>query len=418
MKKNKDSGTSVSNPFAALKHKSYRYYWIGMAISTTGTWMQNVAQPWLAYNLTDSEFMLGLVSALQFLPALLFSLFAGVIIDKFPKKKILYLTQIASFIITLVLAILTYTGNIAFWHLIITSTLLGIVNTIDMPARQSFVIELVGREDLTNGIALNSVQFNVARILGPALAGIIMGPWGVGSCFLINSVTYGAVIISLLFVKPYPMPKEPMKQVNMMANIAEGLKFIYRKKELLIPLLFLAVGATFAMNMNVLVPPFAKKILGQGETGFGFLMSLAGVGALAGALTMATVSKGGPKKMFLYVFPLIAGILVMAIGFTNIYVLTGATLLLVSFFYMIFMASVNTTMQMNSENEFRGRVMSVYSLVVAGSTPLGNLYAGAFAENMSASAGFIACGVAILVLLVPLYILLKKHNTTMTDKQE
>ncbi len=381
-----------------------------MAVSTTGTWMQNVAQPWLAYKLTDSAFLLGLVSALQFLPVLLFSLFAGVIIDRFPKKNIIYLTQIASFVITLVLAILTYTGHIQFWHLIVTSTLLGFVNTMDMPARQSFVIELVGKEDLTNGIALNSVQFNLARIIGPALAGIIMGPWGVASCFLINAVSYGAVIISLFFVKPYLIEKVQMKQVKMMANIAEGLKFIFHKSTLFIPLSFLAVGATFAMNMNVLVPVFSIEVLHQGEAGFGLLMSLAGVGALAGALTMAAVSKGGPKKTFLYVFPIIAGALVLAIGFTSAYILTGITLLLVSYFYMIFMASVNTTMQMNSTNEFRGRVMSVYSLVVAGSTPLGNLFAGAFAENYSASTGFVACGVAILVLMLPLYFLQKRKR--------
>ena len=410
MKHRNELTANVSNPFAALKHKSYRYYWIGMAVSTTGTWMQNVAQPWLAYKLTDSAFLLGLVSALQFLPVLLFSLFAGVIIDRFPKKNILYLTQIASFFITLVLAILTYTGHIQFWHLIITSTLLGFVNTMDMPARQSFVIELVGKEDLTNGIALNSMQFNLARIIGPALAGIIMGPWGVASCFLINSISYGAVIISLFFVKPYPIEKVQMKQVKMMANIADGLKFIFRKKTLLIPLSFLAVGATFAMNMNVLVPVFSIEVLHQGEAGFGLLMSLAGVGALMGALTMAAVSKGGPRKAFLYVFPIIAGILVLAIGFTKIYALTGITLLLVSFFFMIFMASVNTTMQMNSANEFRGRVMSVYSLVVAGSTPLGNLYAGAFTEKLGPSVGFIACGIAVLVLLIPLYLLQKRQR--------
>jgi MFS family permease len=404
------AAAAVGNPFAALRHKNYRYYWIGMAVSTTGTWMQNVAQPWLAYKLTDSAFLLGLVSALQFLPVLLFALFAGVIVDRFPKKRILFITQIASFIITLALALLTYTGHIQFWHLLITSTLMGFVNTIDMPARQSFVIELVGREDLTNGIALNSVQFNLARILGPAIAAAIMGPWGVGSCFLINAITYGAVIVSLFFVKPYPMQREPMKQVRMLANISDGLKFIYRKKELLLPLLFLMVGATFAMNMNVLVPVFSIEVLGQKEAGFGLLMSLSGVGALVGALTMATVSKAGPNKTFLYIFPLIAGALVLAVGFTNVYVLTGATLLLVSFFYMIFMASVNTTMQMNSENEFRGRVMSVYSLVVAGSTPLGNLYAGAFAENFNASVGFIACGGAILVLLIPLFLFVQKRR--------
>jgi MFS family permease len=416
LKQRHESAAHVSNPFAALKHKSYRYYWIGMAVSATGTWMQNVAQPWLAYKLTDSAFLLGLVSALQFLPVLLFSLFAGVIIDKFPKKKILFLTQSASFLITLFLAIMTFTGHIMFWHLILTSTLLGFANTFDMPARQSFVIELCGKEDLTNGIALNSVQFNLARIIGPAIAGVIMGagPSGIAVCFLVNAVSFGAVIISLFFIQPYAIQKEPMKQTKMLSSISEGLKFIVAKKNILIPLLFLAVGATFAMNMNVLVPVFADKVLCQSETGFGLLMSISGIGALVGALTMASISKGGPKKAFLYGFPLIVGMLVLATGFTDIYILTGLILALTSFFYMIFMASVNTTMQMNSTNEFRGRVMSVYSLVMAGSTPLGNLFAGGITQTFGAGAGFIGCGAAIIVLLVPCYLQLRKKSTTQT----
>lgn len=423
---------AVSNPFAALRHKSFRYYWIGMIISTIGTWMQNVAQPWLAYKLTDSAFLLGLVSALQFLPVLLFSLFAGVIVDKFPKKNIMYFTQSASFLITLVLAILTLSGHIMFWHLIVSSTLLGFVNTFDMPARQSYVIELVGREDLTNGIALNSVQFNLARVLGPALAGPLMAikatsgiglavgglfmgaqshdTFGVALCFLVNALSFGAVIISLSFIKPYPIEKVPMKSDKMMANIVEGLRFIYTRKVLFVTLIVLAISGTFAMNMNVLVPVFAVKVLHQQETGFGLLMSLTGVGALAGALTMASISKGGPRKAFIYGFPVISGVLVLLVGFTDIYALTGIMLALVSFFFMIFMASANSTMQLNSTNEYRGRVMSVYSLVFAGTTPIGNLFAGGIAQSFNAQISFIACGAAVLVLLLPLFLVLRAQG--------
>lgn len=383
-----------------------------MAVSAIGIWMQNIAQPWLAYKLTDSAFLLGLVGALQFMPVLLFSLFAGVIIDRFKKKKILFLTQTSSFIIILTLALLTYSGHIRYWHLIVSSALLGFANTFDIPARQSFVIELVGKEDLSNGIALNSVQFNLARIIGPALAGIIMGtgPSGVAACFLINAVSYGAVILSLFFIKPYPMEKAPLNNINVLTDIKEGLQFIRRNRALFVPLLFLAVGATFAMNLNVLVPVFSDKVLQQTETGFGLLMSFTGVGALIGALTMASVSKSGPNKTFLYLFPFIVGVLILSIGFSGIFVLTGITLALISFFYIIFLASVNTTIQMNSTNEFRGRVMSVYSLILAGSTPLGNLFAGTFAEGFNASAGFIACGAAILIFLMPLYLFLRKNG--------
>jgi MFS family permease len=416
--KSKESSVSVGNPFSSLRHRSYRYYWIGMAVSTIGTWMQNVAQPWLAYKLTDSAFLLGLVGALQFIPVLMFSLFAGVLIDRFEKKNIIFLTQTASLLITLALAILDATGHIAYWHLIITSTLIGFVNTFDMPTRQSFVIELVGKEDLTNGIALNSASFNIARIVGPALAGVIMGQWGTATCFFINAVSYGAVILSLFFIKPYKIEKTTMLKTGIFSNIHDGLKFIFSKRTLLMPLLFLVVGATFAMNFNVLVPVFSIQVLGQGETGFGLLMSMGGVGALAGALTMAAVSKGGPKKVFLYVFPFIAGVLVLAIGLTSVFILAALTLMLVSFFYMIFMASVNTTMQMNSTNEFRGRIMSVFTLVVAGSTPLGNLFAGAFTEGFNARVGFIACGAAIVILLTPLMIYQRVRNVEPTGQTD
>ncbi|SHH52011.1 Predicted arabinose efflux permease, MFS family [Sporobacter termitidis DSM 10068] len=393
---------TVSNPFAALRHRNYRLYWIGMAISTTGTWMQNVAQPWLAYELTRSPFLLSLIGALQFTPVLLFSLFAGVLIDRFEKRRILFVTQTAAMLISLTVAILTAAGYIQYWHLIITSTLMGFVNTVDMPTRQSFVIELVGREDLTNGIALNSAQFNLARILGPALAGVIMGQWGVAVCFFIDAASFGAVLISLFFVRPYPTEKTPMPQVNIFASIGEGLKFIFHREVLFLPLIFLAVGATFAMNFNVLVPVFSIEVLGQEETGFGLLMSMAGVGALAGALTMAIVARGGPRKVFLFVFPIVAGALIVALGLTRVYIMAGLALMFASFFYMIFMASVNTTMQMNATQEFRGRVMSVYSLIVAGSTPLGNLFAGTIADRAGAGVSFIVCGGVILVLLIPL----------------
>ncbi|MDR3602087.1 MAG: MFS transporter [Desulfosporosinus sp.] len=406
--KKKNGNGAIGNPFAALKHRNYRYYWIGMAISTTGTWMQNVAQPWLAYKLTDSAFLLGLVSALQFLPVLLFSLFAGVIIDRSKKKNILYMTQSASFVITLSLTILTYSGHIMYWHLIVSSALLGIVNTFDLPTRQSFVIELVGREDLTNGIALNSMQINLARVIGPAIAGVIMGagPQGIPNCFLINAVSFGAVLLSLWFIHPHPIERQLIKEDNILRNIEEGLKFIYSRKVLFLTLLIVAITGTFVMNENVLIPVFSVQVLHQHEAGFGLLMSMIGVGALAGALTMASIAKDGPRKFFIYCFPVITGVLVLMVGFTSLYALTGVTLLLIGFFFIIFIASANSIIQLNSTNEYRGRVMSVFSLVVGGTTPIGNLFAGGIAQSFNASVSFIACGAVTLVLLAPVLVYL------------
>jgi MFS family permease len=314
----------------------------------------------------------------------------------------------------LAVAVLDATGHIAFWHLLVSSSLLGVVNAFDMPARQSFVIELVGKEDLTNGIALNSVQFNLARILGPALAGVIMSAWGTAICFFINAVTFGAVIIALILIKPLELPKTTLKETKIFKNIGDGLKFIFAREILYMPLIFITIAATFAMNFNVLVPVYSEEMK-LGEMGFGLLMSANGVGALLGAMTMASISRGGPKKSYLYVFPIIVGLLITAIGFANQAVLTALILAVTSFFYMIFMASVNTTLQSNASNEYRGRVMSVYSLVVAGSTPLGNLYAGAICERYDSKTGFIACGAVIVVLLLPLLVVRRIKEKKMQE---
>lgn len=306
------------------------------------------------------------------------------------------------------LAILIYSGHIMYWHLIVSSTLLGIVNTFDQPSRQSFVIELVGREDLTNGIALNSVQNNMARMIGPAIAGLIMcaGPRGIPTCFLINSISFGAVLLSFPFIHPYPIARQPIKEKNVLQNIGEGLKFIYNRKVMFGTLLIMAITGTFVMNENVLVPVFSEQVLHQHETGFGFLMSMIGIGTLTGAFTMASLSKRGPRKFAVYGFPVITGVLLVLVGFTKIYALTGIALLLLGFFFLMFSTSANSIMQLNSPDEYRGRVMSVYSLVTLGTTPIGNLFAGGIAQSFNVSVSFIACGAATLLLLIPVLLYL------------
>ncbi|HEY9060246.1 MAG TPA: MFS transporter [Pseudobacteroides sp.] len=396
-----------SNPFSALKHKNFRYYWLGMCISLIGTWMQNVAQPWLAYKLTESAFLLSLIGTLQFTPMLLFSLFAGVLIDRFSKRKILIFTQTASMVITLLLALLVWTETIQFWHILVMATLLGFVNTLDMPTRQSFVIELVGRDDLMNAVALNSSVFNIARIIGPALAGIVMGYAGISVCFFANALSFTAVVVSLMFIRPMETHKEPMKTHKIVSNIKDGLKYIYNSKILFNTILTMTVIGIFGMNFSVLVPVFAKEILKQQEAGFGFLMSFMGIGSFVGAMFVATTSKSDTKKLInfiLYIMPLAVGVFLIVTGFMRNYILTGICLALSGLSFVSFSSTANSTMQLNSKDEYRGRVMSVYSLVFAGTTPLGNLYAGTITEHFGANAGFIACGAVIIVVLAPLII--------------
>jgi len=405
-----DFTRKFNNPFSALRHRNFRYYWGSMCISLIGTWMQNIALPWLAYSMTGSPFLLSLVGALQFTPMLLFSLFAGVVIDRFPKKNILYFTQSAALLITLALAILVWSGHIRYWHILILATMLGMVNTLDMPTRQTFMIELVGREDLMNAIALNSSVFNMARVIGPALAGIIMATMGIAFCFYINSVSFAAVIIGLFFVHPLIAHERKDRKGKILPDIRDGLKYIFNDELLLNTILMVAIVGIFAMNFNVLVPVFAKEILGQQEAGFGFLMSLVGAGSFAGAMLIATMSKFGPQKFVLNIVPLFIAALLILTGFTNVYMLTGLCLAASGLCFVAFIASSNSSLQLNSTDEYRGRVISVYMLVFGGSVPIGNLYSGIISDRFGPRAGFIACGGIIFILMGMRHLFRKKSG--------
>lgn len=396
--------SKVNNPFSSLKYRNFRYYWLGMCVSLIGTWMQNIAQPWLAYTLTKSPFLLSLIGTLQFTPVMIFSLFAGVIIDRFSKKKILILTQTLSLIITFILAILVWTGNIRYWHILIMSTLLGIVNTFDMPARQSFVIELVDKKNLMNAIALNSMVFNIARIIGPALAGLVMGYMGMAVCFFANAVSFAAVLVGLFFIKPNEIIVNRKAETNILREIKDGLKYIFHNDILTYTILIMTVVGTFVPNFNVLIPVFVKEVLKQNETGFGILMSFMGFGSFLGAMYIAAKSKSGPKNFIIRVVPLLVGILLIATGYSNTFLVTGILLAVTGLFFISFCSSANSTLQLNSSSEYRGRVMSVYTLVFAGSTPIGNLYAGAFADKFGGRIGFVSCGTITVILMIFIYI--------------
>ncbi len=376
-----------------------------MCISLTGTWMQNVAQPWLAYTLTKSALLLGVVGAIQFMPVLLFSLFAGALVDRFNKKKILMFTQSASLIDTLILAILVFSGHIQYWHILVLAAALGFINTLDMPTRQSFVIELVDKGDLMNAIALNSAVFNTARIVGPAIAGVIMGLVGIGFCFLANSMSFAAVVISLFFIHPLTsQTKLVSSKKHILADIKDGLRYIRQHRILLDATLLLTIIGTFAMNNNVLIPVFAEVILKQGGLGLGILFSCSGIGAFIGAMLVAVTSKSGPNKFVIYVVPIFIGIFLILNSFTSKFLVAGFCIAFTGLFFNLFSATINSTMQLNTENEFRGRIMSVYTLVFSGSTPIGNLYAGLADDYIGARFGFAACGVITLLLLIPMYL--------------
>lgn len=380
-----------------------------MCVSLIGTWMQNTAQPWLAYSLTNSPLLLSLVGVCQFLPMLLFSLFAGVIIDRFPKKKILLVTQSSALAVALCLALLIWSGRVQYWHLLVAALIEGCVNTLDMPTRQSFVIELVGRDDLMNAIALNSAVFNIARVLGPGIAGVVMARYGTAVCFYINAFSFAAVVTALLFLKPVPVAAAVRRGESILRNIGEGLRYIAGKPTLYRTLLTVLVTATFAMNYNVLMPVFSKNVLDQGEAGYGFLMSFMGVGSLFGAISVAAGSRNGPKGKILRWFPVCIGFCLLAVGATRIYGLTALAMAVAGFFFVSFSATANSTIQYETDNEHRGRVMSVYNMAFSGTTPIGNLFVGVISDRAGAPAALYASGAAVLLLIAGLFRRSKKH---------
>ncbi|MEQ8200664.1 MAG: MFS transporter [Syntrophomonadaceae bacterium] len=396
---------AFNNPFIPLRQRNFRYYWFGMCVSLVGTWMQSVAQPWLAYSLTHSALLLGLVGAMQYAPALFLSLFAGVVVDRWPIKRIIYFTQASSGFIVILLAILVYSGGIRYWHILIMAGLLGLVNTLDMPARQAFVVQLVDKNNLMNAIALNSVAFNTARVIGPAVAGILIAYYGVAVCFLINGLSFGAVLFSLLFIVPLPIQIERPVPERVWDEVKAGLRYVYGQRVVLETIVLVAILGIFALNNNVLLPVFNQEVLQQGAGSLGFLFSFAGAGSLLGALTIASLSRTGPRTGVLYFVPVIIGILLVLTTLNSSFWLTGLYLAATGFFFNLFSSTANTTVQIYTPDHLRGRVMSLYTLVFVGTTPIGNLYAGWSDEFWGPRNGFAACGIMVLVSLFLVYCL-------------
>jgi MFS family permease len=395
--------------FPALYHRNFRLFWAGQCVSVIGTWMQNIGQAWLVLKLTGSPLKLGVVSALQWLPVLLFSFAAGPLVDRRPKRRILIATQTALMLLALSLATLVWSGQVRYWHVLLLAFLLGCVNTVDNPTRQSFVIELVGRRDLMNAISLNSMAFNLARILGPAVAGLLIGAIGIAPCFLLNGVSFLAVIWALSAIDlPAAAEKKPvLRPSEYMANITEGLRFIRSKPIILWPIVLVGLLSLFIINYSVVLPIFTRDILRGDAREYGFLMTSLGIGSTLGALTLAAKSSEGPKLAMLLLGAFGMSVFNLLVGVQHSYALSCALLMLAGFCQITCTAQVNATIQMNSDDSMRGRVMSVYFLSFGGVSPFGALYTGWLVSAagaatdlvVSGAMGFVSTGVCAYALL-------------------
>jgi len=379
----------------ALRHRNFQLFFSGQLISLIGTWMQNVAQSWLVYRLTGSALLLGSVGFAGQIPVFLFAPLGGIAADRHNRQHIVIATQIASLILAFILAALTLFHKVQVWHVFLLAALLGVVNAFDIPGRQSFLVDMVGREDLMNAIALNSSMFNGARIIGPAIAGILVSKIGEGWCFFANGASYIAVIIGLLLMRVHSPAR--VTSVSPFDHMMEGFRFVNQTAPIRALLLLLGLVSLVGMPYVVLMPIFADQILHGGARGLGILMGATGVGALFGALTLAF--REGVKGLGRWVAWCCAGFGASLVVFAASHTFWVSVILLlpVGYCMMLQMACSNTLIQVMVPDALRGRVMAVYSMMFMGMAPIGALLGGALAESLGAPRTVEIGGMACLV---------------------
>ncbi len=387
---------------AALKHRNYRLFFFGQLISLIGTWMQNLAQGWLVLKLTNSVFDLGIVTALQFLPMMLLTLFGGVLADRLPKRKTLLATQSVAMSLAFILALLTTLEVVQVWHVYILATLLGLVNALDTPTRQAFVPDMVGKKDLMNAVALNSSVFNAARAMGPAFAGFLIGVVGIAPAFWLNGLSYIAVIYSLskMRLQDLHVGQRRKQTGSFMSNLREGLSYAVKTPQVISIVVLVALLGTFGINFSVWIPDLAKNYLNVGADGYGILMAGFGLGALTSALTLA-VKSHTPKFPSILKGGLLFGLFLIGVALSPWFWLSFALMFGAGVSMMVVTISSNTTIQLTTPDYLRGRVMSLYMLVFAGTTPIGSLFVGSLA-HLGGTPFSILCGGLLTLLGVPL----------------
>ena len=382
--------------FSSLKVKYFRIYWLGMFVSLVGTWIQNVAQSWLVFELTHSAFLLGVVGFLGSIPILIFSLLGGVLADRINKRNILIFTQVFFMLFAFLLAFLTQFQLIKPQQIMIIAFLNGIIMAFDAPARQAIVVELVGKENLVNAIVLNSVAFNSSRIIGPAIAGLFISVIGMSGCFYLNGISFLAVIVALFWIK---LGKSTVQKNNSaFSDLKEGLFFIGRNRLILALVSMVAAVSLFGISYVILMPVFANNVLHVGVKGLGVLMSSAGIGALVGALVLARLGDFKYKGKLLIWSVFSFGFSLIMLSLSREYFLSIISLICVGYSSVTAIALINTLIQIKVPDAFRGRVMSLFMITFAGIMPFGNLISGSLAQAFGVSVGLFLCGLVSLIL--------------------
>jgi len=397
--------TGASRTFAAFAHRNYVLWFGGQLVSLAGTWMQSIAQGWLVYQISHSDFALGLVGFAGAIPILFITPFGGVVVDRVPKRTLLVITQSVMMLLAFALSVLAFTGAVQVWHVVLMAVLLGIANAFDAPARQSFVVDMVGREDLTNGIAMNSIMFNGARVIGPALGGLVLAAVGAGWCFLLNGVSFLAVIAGLLMMRMPPLPPRPASQASAWQQLKDGLRYAAARSEIVSLLLLAAVFAVFGSAYGALLPAFVDQVYNAGANGYGFLNAAVGLGAVTGAFIIAQFVDRARRGTWLFFANQGFSILLFIFALNRNFLLALLAGFGMGLCFMVQNTNINSLLQTRVDDEMRGRVLSLYTLSFFGLAPFGNLISGALAQSWSLQ-GSVAV-FAVINLVGSVFIFLK-----------
>jgi MFS family permease len=387
----------LQETFAALKHYNYRLWFFGQMVSLMGTWMQSTAQGYLIYQLTGSPAYLGLVGFVGGIPALLFTLFGGVIADRISRRNMMVITQTSMLVLAFILAVLAFTNMVQPWHILVLAFFLGVANAFDAPARVAFVLELVNREDMTNAIALNSTMFNFATVVGPSVAGLTYAAFGPAWCFTLNGISFIAVIVALLFMRIKPIA-QPNLRASVMTDLKEGLGYVFSHRLILSLIGSIGLVSIFGIGMMTLLPAWATDILHGDVTTNGLLVSARGLGSLVSALMLAYLGNRNLRGKLWTVGAFIMPIMLFIFAWIRWLPLSLLTLVGIGWSFMMIMNNSNAMVQSQVPDHLRGRVMSIYTLVFFGSMPLGSLFAGAFAEKFSEPVT-VAVGAGVMMLM-------------------
>jgi len=388
---------SRSTTFSAMRHRNCQLYFGGQLISNIGTWMQIIAQGWVVYQIGHSELTLGLVAFASAIPVLVISPWAGVVVDRMSRRKLLMMTQSAAMILAFIMAALTFTKVIQEWHVIVLAALLGVVNSFDAPSRQAFVPEMVGKKDLPNAIALTSMMFNSARVIGPAVAGLVLAAVGAAWCFTINGISFLAVLIGLWLMELPPLRKihhttSPWQQ------LVSGMQYAAKNREIFGLILLSLVFSIFGISYATILPAFVEKNLHQGAIAYGWVNAATGLGAVTGAFLLAHRASHGRRGQLLVLTNIAFPLVLIAFSFTSLYPLSLLLAYGLGIGFMTQFTTINTLLQTRVEDEFRGRVMGLYTITFFGFAPFGNLLIGFLGQQMGLGIAMTLFAVCSLIL--------------------